>query len=125
MTLLLLESWLLLIYLEVVICLQSFKGVYVVVRTAQIRRASERTGLSSEQLCRAVDLACVFYFKEVLCLQRSAVATLLLRRHGWSAEMVIGAQILPFKSHAWVELQGKVMNDKPYMSEIYQVLERC
>jgi hypothetical protein len=95
------------------------------VRTAQIRRASERTGLSSEQLCRAVDLACVFYFKEVLCLQRSAVATLLLRRHGWSAEMVIGAQILPFKSHAWVELQGKVMNDKPYMSEIYQVLERC
>lgn len=78
-----------------------------------------------EQLCHVIDLACVFYFKQVLCLQRSAATTLLLRRHGWNAEMVIGAQLLPFKSHAWVEIQGVVVNDKPYMQEIYQVLERC
>jgi hypothetical protein len=39
--------------------------------------------------------------------------------------MVLGAQMLPFKSHAWVEVDGIVVNDKPYMLEIYQVLERC
>jgi hypothetical protein len=33
--------------------------------------------------------------------------------------------MLPFKSHAWVELDGKVINDKPYMLEMYRPLERC
>jgi hypothetical protein len=76
-------------------------------------------------LCHAADLACVFYFKQVLCLQRSAATALLLRRHGWDVEMVIGAQLNPFSSHAWVELKDEVVNDKPYMREIYRVLERC
>jgi hypothetical protein len=72
-----------------------------------------------------MDLACVFYFKHVMCLQRSAATTLLLRRHGLRAELVIGAHILPFKSHAWTEIDGVVVNDKPYMMDIYRVLERC
>jgi hypothetical protein len=78
-----------------------------------------------EDLCRAMDYACVLYLKPVLCLQRSAATTILLRRHGWSADMVIGAQILPFKSHAWCEVDGLVVNDKPYTRNIYEVLERC
>jgi len=61
----------------------------------------------------------------VLCLQRSAATTMLLRRHGAAAEMVIGAQVLPFKSHAWVEVDRVIVNDKPYIKEIYQELERC
>jgi hypothetical protein len=72
-----------------------------------------------------MDLACVFYPKPVRCLQRSAATTLLLRRHGVGAELVIGAQLLPFRSHAWVECGGAVVNDKPYMREMYQVLEHC
>jgi hypothetical protein len=71
-----------------------------------------------------MDYACVFYFKKVLCLQRSTATTILLRRHGLSAEMITGAQIFPLKSHAWVEIDGNVVNDKPYMAHIYQVLER-
>jgi hypothetical protein len=39
--------------------------------------------------------------------------------------MVTGAQIVPYEFHAWVEIEGAVINDKPYMHEIYQVLERC
>jgi transglutaminase superfamily protein len=76
-------------------------------------------------LCRCVDLACVFYLKPVLCLQRSAATTLILRNHGWKAQLVIGAQPFPFKSHAWVEIDQEVINDRPYMAEIYQVLDRC
>jgi hypothetical protein len=72
-----------------------------------------------------VDLACVFYFKQVLCLQRSAAATVMLRRFGWPAMMVIGAELTPFRSHAWVEIEGATVNDKPYMRDIYQVLESC
>jgi hypothetical protein len=120
-----LESWLLLLYFEFVMRFRPFKTLYGIVRHAQRPMTNTDALVSSTELCHAVDLACVFYFKRVLCLQRSAATTLLLRRHGWNAEMVIGAQILPFKSHAWVEVKGIVVNDKPYMLDLYQVLERC
>jgi hypothetical protein len=61
----------------------------------------------------------------VLCLQRSAATTVLMRRHGLGAEMVIGAQMIPYAFHAWVEINHVVVNDRPYMLDIYQVLERC
>jgi hypothetical protein len=79
----------------------------------------------TERVSSAVNLAVIWYWKEVLCLQRSAATTCLLRRHGIAAEMVIGAQSLPFKAHAWVEVDGSVVNDKPYVPEMYHVLDRC
>jgi prolyl oligopeptidase len=79
---------------------------------------------TSQQVCRAVDIACVLYFKRVLCLQRSATTTMLLRKYGYPAEFVIGARIVPFKSHAWVELDGLIVNDRPYISQLYRELER-
>jgi prolyl oligopeptidase len=90
-------------------------------RPAQIRRKR----YSEEQVCRAVKIACLIYFKPLLCLQRSAVTTIILRRHGLPAELVIGAQVLPFKSHAWVELDGRVVGDNAYVSRLYRELERC
>jgi Transglutaminase-like superfamily len=119
------ESWLLLLYFELAMCLRDFKVMHDIVRKERVRSAPIGRHPSTEELCRAVDLACVFYFKQVLCLQRSAATTLLLRHYGLNAEMVIGAQVLPFKSHAWVEIQGTIVNDKPYMLDIYQVLKRC
>jgi hypothetical protein len=79
----------------------------------------------TERICSAVDLACIWYWKEVLCLQRSAATAWMLKRRGVPAQMVIGAQQMPFKAHAWVEVDGRVVNDKPYMHEIYAVLDRC
>jgi len=122
---LVLESWLLLIYFEFVMRFRGFKVLHEVVRNEKVRDASDPVLSSSTDLCHAVDLACVFYFRQVMCLQRSAATTLLLRRHGREGEMAIGAQLLPFKSHAWVEIKGAVVNDKPYMHDIYRVLERC
>ena len=78
-----------------------------------------------ERICSAVDLACIWYWKEALCLQRSAATSCLLKSHGIFAQMVIGAQQLPFKAHAWVEVDGRVVNDKPYVPEMYTVLDRC
>ena len=78
-----------------------------------------------EQICSAVDMACIWYWKEALCLQRSAATTCLLKRYGVPAQMVIGAQQIPFKAHAWVEVNGAVINDKSYTREMYAVLDRC
>jgi hypothetical protein len=119
-----LESWLLLLYFELVMRVHSFKALNETVRKEEVRHTCVSSLPKSADLCHAMDLACVFYFKQVMCLQRSAATTLLLRRHGWEAEMVIGAQIFPFRSHAWVEIKGAVVNDKPYMLDIYRVLER-
>jgi hypothetical protein len=122
---LILESWLLLLYLDWVMHWQEFEDLHQMVRHAKCQPAATAQLQAVSELCHAMDYACVFYVKRVLCLQRSAATTILLRRYGWSAEMVIGAQILPFKSHAWCEIKGEVVNDKPYMKDIYQVLERC
>jgi hypothetical protein len=119
-----LEGWLLLLYFDCVMCFREFRRLHEIVRE-QKASSTRTTSLTGEQLCHAVDLACVFYFKPVLCLQRSAATAVLMRRYGWHSEMVLGAQMLPFMSHAWVEVDGLVVNDKPYIGEIFQVLERC
>lgn len=119
------ESWMILLHLEWIMRTKGLKDMHKAVRSQEVVEAQSTELVPSVLLCRAMDYACVLYFKRVLCLQHSCATTLLLRRHGWIAEMVIGAQIVPLASHAWVELGGVVVNDKPYMAEIYQVLERC
>ena len=77
------------------------------------------------RICSAIDTACIWYWKEALCLQRSAATACLLKRYGVPARMVIGAQQFPFRAHAWVEVDGCVVNEKPYMREMYAVLDQC
>jgi hypothetical protein len=74
--------------------------------------------------CRAVAYACVWYPKRVLCLQRSAVMTCLLRGCGIPAEMVIGARVVPFKAHAWTEVEGRPINESSDVQKIYMTWER-
>jgi hypothetical protein len=88
-------------------------------------RPSGRSGVvSPEEIVWSVDEACVWYVKRVACLQRSVVSTWLLRRHGLAAEMVIGCRPLPFESHAWVEVDGRVVNDLPQYQRVFTVLNR-
>ncbi len=79
----------------------------------------------TERICQAVAYACIWYPKTSLCLQRSAVTVTLLRRCGIHAEMVIGAQRLPLRAHAWVEVAGRVVNDKPEVQTEYLIMGRC
>jgi hypothetical protein len=123
--LLLLESYIHLARIDILMRLGGVRSIHALVGKTQPASSRDRTAISVTALCHAVDLACVFYTRRVFCLQRSAATTLLLRRYGHTAELVLGAQVIPFRSHAWVEIEGTVVNDKPYMLDIYQVLERC
>lgn len=80
---------------------------------------------AADRVCAAVNCACVWYPKRVLCLQRSAVTTCLLRNLGVSAHMVMGAQKFPFKAHAWTEVNGRAINERRDVQSIYGVWERC
>jgi hypothetical protein len=77
------------------------------------------------EVCDAVNRACVWYPKQAFCLQKSVVTTCLLRSHGIPAQMVLGAQRLPFRAHAWVEVEGRAINEKLDVQAVYGVWERC
>lgn len=119
------ESWLRLVYIDLVLCTHSFTALHELIHRKKVKDIPRAAPLEPGKLCRAMDLACIFYFKRVRCLQRSAATTCLLRRHGWDAHMVIGVQILPFRSHAWVEIDGVAVNDKHYVRDLYTVLQQC
>ncbi|MFN2532213.1 MAG: lasso peptide biosynthesis B2 protein [Pyrinomonadaceae bacterium] len=77
-------------------------------------------------LNESLNTASRWYLKHALCLQRSAALTCLLRTCGMPAEMVVACRRIPFKGHAWVELNGEVVNDKPKAQAVYStVLNRC
>jgi hypothetical protein len=124
MSFLVLKAYLKLIYFDLYLARGNFSALYDKVRGYPIGKKSQVAD-ATEQICSAMDMACIWYWKEALCLQRSAATACLLRRHGVPARMVIGAQQMPFKAHAWVEVNGRVVNDKPYTPEMYAVLDRC
>jgi len=95
-------------------------------RVKQCPVNGKRSGRSQQaEILRAMNLACVFYFKQVTCLQRAAATTCLLRKAGIRAELVIGVQTLPYSAHAWVEVDGLVVDDKSYTAQTYSVIARC
>jgi len=118
---LLLRAYIALLRMDLQLAFRGFPSLHRTVRELPVKAGNGTV----DEICRAADLACVFYFKQVLCLQRSAATTALLRRCGIPAQMVIGVQVCPFRAHAWVEVAGQVVNDKPYVSERYLVMDRC
>jgi hypothetical protein len=124
MSFLVLKAYLKLIHFDLYLARGSFAALYKKVRNYPIG-ATVSADDAVERICSAVDMASIWYWKEALCLQRSAATACLLKEYGVPAQMVIGAQRMPFKAHAWVEVDGRVVNDKPYTSEMYAVLDRC
>jgi hypothetical protein len=124
MPFLVLRAYLTLIYFDFYLARRNFAALRAKVSYHPLGRRLEVPAVA-EKICYAVDMACIWYWKEVLCLQRSAATACLLKRYGVPAQMMIGAQQVPFKAHAWVEVDGRVINDKPYVREMYAVLDRC
>jgi hypothetical protein len=124
MSILVLKAYLKLIQFDLDLARGNFARLYNKVRNYPVRDTTPAPD-AVERICSAVDMACIWYWKEALCLQRSAATCCLLKSHGIFTQMVIGAQQLPFKAHAWVEVNGRVVNDKAYVPAIYAVLDRC
>jgi len=124
MSFLVLKAYLKLIHFDLYLARGNFAALHNKVRKYPVRNRAPAPG-AVERVCSAIDMACIWYWKEALCLQRSAATACLLKKYGVSAQMVIGAQQIPFKAHAWVEVGGRVVNDKPYTPEMYSVLDRC
>jgi hypothetical protein len=111
------------IHYDLLHAMGGFQKVYSSVRRTPTVVTSHRHEVVA-RVTSAVTLAACFYWRPVLCLQRSMVTTRLLRRYGEPAELVIGYRPSPFFSHAWVELGGRVVNDSPVFQERLLVLDR-
>ena len=115
------QAWLALVAFDVAL-LAGFARVHDRVRRCRVRDCSIPP--PTPDVVWAVEEACVWYVKRTACLQRSVVAAWLLRRHGIRAELVIGYRPIPFESHAWVEVDGVVVNDRPQYKKVFSVLDR-
>jgi hypothetical protein len=102
---------------------RSFAALHLKIQNWPVARRPVVPG-TDERVRKAIERACVWYPKTSLCLPRSAVATCLLRDAGIPAQLVIGVQKIPFKAHAWVEVAGRVVNDKPEVQSEYMVMDR-
>jgi hypothetical protein len=103
---------------------RDFARIHRLVLTWKVAR---RTPLPDavDRICKAVNYASIWYPKRILCLQRSAITVCLLRSCGVPAEMVVGAQRIPFKAHAWTEVNGRAINERRDVQSRYAVWERC
>lgn len=81
MSILVLRAYVWLIQFDVYLAHGNFKALYDKVRKYPIRQILVPAN-AVEQICTAVDMACIWYWKEVLCLQRSAATACLLKRCG-------------------------------------------
>ncbi len=109
---------------DILSALCSFQTIYSMVRGWKVNGKADGSDIV-DRVCMAVNYACVWYPKQALCLQRSFVTTYLLRKYGLSAHMVLGAQKLPFKAHAWVEVEGRAVNERSNVQATYAVWDRC
>jgi hypothetical protein len=87
-------------------------------------RPSRAPAAGVDAICAAVGCMTSFYWKPLLCLQRSIVTARLLRANGIQADVVIGYRAYPFFSHAWVEVGGRVVNDSSAYRTKLQPLDR-
>jgi transglutaminase superfamily protein len=124
-TLLFVRACFLLLHFERCIQNHDFSAVYREVRSTPVAESDRSASGGTERICHSVDLACVWYWRQVLCLQRSAVTCCLLKRSGIAARLVVGVRQLPFRAHAWVELNGAIVNDRPYLRDMYAVVDEC
>jgi len=118
------EALCLLILFDALASTTNFGRIQRWVRSVTRREEPQEPVVAVEDIAAAVNVACTYYPKTVACLQRSSAIARMLRRRGIPAAIVIGVQLLPFASHAWVEVDGVVVNDKARVKEAYAELHR-
>lgn len=110
---------------DVICTCGRFETIHTMVRRWKVTRENGAASDALDCVCNAVNYACIWYPKQALCLQRCFVTTYLLRKHGIDAQMVLGAQKIPFQAHAWVEVNGHAVNERSDVQAAYSEWDRC
>jgi hypothetical protein len=115
-----------LVVADIVLKLAGFRRLHQIVSRWPISKKKLKNDQETiAGVCETVERATNYYVKHAWCLQRSAVTTCFLRTKGIHAQMVIGCRRMPFHGHAWVEVNGRVVNDNQMVQTFYLPLYRC
>ena len=119
-SLLVMEALFELVRFDLIHAIRGFAGVQRLLG----RPVKARTPIAESvaAVCDAVVLATCYYWKPVWCLQRSVCVAHMLHARGVAARLVIGYRPTPFFSHAWVEVDGRVVNDSSVYAKRLHVL---
>jgi hypothetical protein len=71
-----------------------------------------------------IDKVCFMFWGNAECLHRSLVGFKILRQMGIEVNLVVGVKKFPFSSHAWLELNDRIINDSEDMKAIYTEILR-
>ena len=79
-----------------------------------------------ERLCALADLAARVTYGSGRCLGRSLLILWLLKARGQPAELLVGVnkEDSLFHAHAWIEIEGRVIGDRPEMTDQFAILLR-
>ncbi len=121
-----LAAFLQLFFFDLILQLGGFRALHHTVKNWPLTKTNTFDDTSVQAITAAMDRAIRYYPRHSLCLQRSAALTCLLRSCEVPADMVIACRRIPFKGHAWVEVDGNVVNDSARVQIVCNsVLERC
>jgi transglutaminase superfamily protein len=126
---LVITSWLALAFVHLAVALTGFPRLYRLIGrwpTLGVAAASPDAARRVEDTCAAMTRARTYYFKYTWCLHSAAATVALLRLRGVPAQLVIGVRRIPFRAHAWVEVDRRiVMNNQRNLDVNYRVITRC
>ena len=71
---------------------------------------------------RKVIVATAFYPGRSKCLEQTLASYMLLRRRGARVQIRFGVQPYPFYAHAWLELDGQPLTEKPELVSRFALL---
>jgi hypothetical protein len=109
-------------WFDMLLCVTSMEKMCRTVKTWRVRKRLKEPNETINNVCNAVQQACIWFPHKAVCLQRAAITTCMLRSYGIDARMVIGIRPMPFLAHAWTEVNGAVVNERPQVKTFYQTL---
>jgi len=110
-----LKAYITLIKVDSILKFFGFDHLINFIKNKYRRRKIYLTNLTKEEdikdITFSLNKACFYYLHRVKCLEWAAAFVLLSLEKGINSKLVIGVQNNPFNAHAWVEIDGKVIED--------------
>jgi hypothetical protein len=104
----------------------KMKGFYYLVN--KIRNSAQDVAFTEKadinDLVVALNKACSFFPVRVKCLEWSATLYFLAKKYNIKCEFLIGVQNYPFKAHAWIEHNNRILADSNELGKSLAIILR-
>ena len=93
----------------------------------RLQKKSQGPSHSPDQIVKLLNLALRYTLLRPRCLGRTLTLQWLLEIQGLRSEMRLGVRYTPtgLEAHAWLEYQGRVLNDRPEMVAQFRAFDRA